>query len=66
MHSQLRILRADVFVRLGENPGFLLIFYQFLADRFKDSEYTGSLIAGILEVSTGPKSAFFLLILISS
>ena len=28
----------------------MLIFYQFLADRFKDSEYTGSLIACILEV----------------
>lgn len=36
--------------RLGENPGFLLVFYQFVADRFKESEYTGSLIASILEV----------------
>ena len=29
----------------------LLVFYQFLAERFKEGEYGGSFIAGILEVS---------------
>ena len=45
-------VKLILFHRLGENPAFLLIFYQFLADRFKDSEYTGSLVASMLEVST--------------
>ena len=36
--------------KLGENPQLLVIFYQFLGDRFKDGEYTGSLIASMLEL----------------
>lgn len=46
--------------RLGENPTFLLILYQFLVDRFKESDYTGSLVASILEVeyTDNPKPAF--------
>lgn len=39
-------------IRLGENPAFLLVFYQFLGDRFKDGEYSGGFIASMLEVST--------------
>ena len=43
--------------RLGENPAFLLIFYQFLADRFKDSDYTSSFVNSILEVTSWTVSA---------
>ncbi|KAF6218492.1 hypothetical protein HO133_005841 [Letharia lupina] len=42
----------DIIEKLGENPALLVVFYQFLADRFKDSEYTGSFIASILELMT--------------
>lgn len=45
----LRLTSSDL--RLGENPAFIIIFYQFLADRFKESEYTGGFIGSILEVS---------------
>ena len=36
--------------RLGENPKLLVVLYQFLADRIKESEFTGSLIASMLEL----------------
>lgn len=36
--------------KVGESPHLLVAFYQFLADRFKDGEHTGSFIASILEL----------------
>ncbi|KAL6721369.1 hypothetical protein ACLMJK_000472 [Lecanora helva] len=40
----------DIIEKLGENPAFLLVFYQFFADRFKDSEYASGLINSVLEL----------------
>ena len=36
--------------KLGENPQLLVVLYQFLHDRIRENEYTGSLIASILEL----------------
>lgn len=38
--------------RLGENPILSVIFYNFIADRFKENDYTGPLITGIMQAST--------------
>ena len=38
------------FNRLGQNASLILVFYQFIADRFKEGDYSGSLITRILEV----------------
>ena len=40
----------DIVAKLGENALLFLVFYQFIADRFKDGDYSGSLIASILEL----------------
>ena len=38
--------------KLGENPKLLVVFYMFLADRIKETDYTGSFINAILELMT--------------
>lgn len=40
--------------RLGENPILSVVFYNFIADRFKDGDYTGSLVTSIMEASVPP------------
>ncbi|KAL9613061.1 MAG: hypothetical protein Q9167_002360 [Letrouitia subvulpina] len=40
----------DIVEKLGENPILLVVFYTFIADRFKESDYTGSLISSIVEL----------------
>lgn len=42
----------DIVAKLGENALLFLVFYQFIADRFKEGDYSGSLIASILELMT--------------
>lgn len=37
--------------RLSQNPVLLVVFYQFLLDRFKDGETGGNFISSMLEVS---------------
>ncbi|KAG8529457.1 uncharacterized protein KY384_006094 [Bacidia gigantensis] len=51
IHLTLKHGHPSIVDKLGENPVLLVIFYQFLADRFKYGEYTGSFIAAILQVS---------------
>lgn len=36
--------------RVAENPQILVVFFQFLADRIKESEYSGGLVTSILEL----------------
>ncbi|KAI4140005.1 MAG: hypothetical protein L6R39_006005 [Caloplaca ligustica] len=40
----------DIVEKLGENPVLSAIFYNFLADRFKEGDYTGSLVTAIIEI----------------
>ncbi|KAL9131279.1 MAG: hypothetical protein Q9217_000767 [Psora testacea] len=49
IHLTLKHGHPSIVEKLGENPVLLVVFYQFLVDRFKDSEYTGSFIASILQ-----------------
>lgn len=42
----------DIVAKLGENALLFLVFYQFIADRFREGDYSGSLIASILELMT--------------
>ncbi|KAL8637492.1 MAG: hypothetical protein Q9228_005243 [Teloschistes exilis] len=42
----------DIIEKLGENPILSVIFYNFIADRFKENDYTGPLITSIMEAST--------------
>ncbi|KAL8927048.1 MAG: hypothetical protein Q9208_002594 [Pyrenodesmia sp. 3 TL-2023] len=41
----------DIIEKLGENPILSVVFYNFLADRFKEGDYTGSLVTAIMEAS---------------
>ncbi|KAL8699175.1 MAG: hypothetical protein Q9201_006152 [Fulgogasparrea decipioides] len=40
----------DIIEKLGENPILSVVFYNFVADRFKESDYTGSLVTVIMEL----------------
>lgn len=40
----------DIIEKLGENPILSVVFYNFLADRFQDGDYTGSLVTSIMEI----------------
>ena len=42
---------TELLVRLGENNLLLVTFYQMIADRFKEADYGGTLIASILQVT---------------
>ncbi|KAL8986907.1 MAG: hypothetical protein Q9177_003838 [Variospora cf. flavescens] len=42
----------DIIEKLGENPILSVVFYNFLADRFKEGDYTGTLVTAIMEAST--------------
>ncbi|KAI9881522.1 MAG: hypothetical protein M1830_000085 [Pleopsidium flavum] len=42
----------DIIEKLGENASLILVFYQFIADRFKEGDYNGTLMIKILEVMT--------------
>ncbi|KAI4179818.1 MAG: hypothetical protein L6R41_007623 [Letrouitia leprolyta] len=44
----------DIVEKLGENPILSVVFYNFIADRFKDGDYTGSLVTSIMEASVPP------------
>ncbi|KAL8749528.1 MAG: hypothetical protein Q9184_006773 [Pyrenodesmia sp. 2 TL-2023] len=46
----------DIIEKLGENPILSVVFYNFLADRFKEGDYTGSLVTAIIEASLLPDS----------
>ena len=48
MHSQGD--NANGVARLGENPSFVFVLYQFLVDRARENDYSGELSRSIFEV----------------
>ncbi|KAL8999544.1 MAG: hypothetical protein Q9169_001632 [Polycauliona sp. 2 TL-2023] len=46
----LRHGHPDIIEKIGENPAFLAVLYSFILDRVKETDYAGSLIAGIMEL----------------
>ncbi|KAI4175672.1 MAG: hypothetical protein LQ348_006140 [Seirophora lacunosa] len=40
----------DIIEKLGENPILSVVFYNFLADRFKEGDYMGTLVTAIMEI----------------
>ncbi|KAL9026188.1 MAG: hypothetical protein Q9196_005110 [Gyalolechia fulgens] len=54
IHLTLKHGHPDIVEKLGENPILSVVFYNFLADRFKDGDYTGSLVTSIMEASVPP------------
>ncbi|KAL8686751.1 MAG: hypothetical protein Q9218_006892 [Villophora microphyllina] len=50
IHLTLKHGHRDIVEKLGENPILSVIFYNFIADRFKESDYAGSLVTSIMEL----------------